>query len=145
MLSHELFNTEVLKMTVEDLIEEIDSLLDDVAPEGKSRKDFTGGYVQQLSNSNQLVAYFGTKEGTNNRHSVKITVEADELDEMYMMLKAKIHDIRKDKTKTVKVSMAQRRLAKKKLVKPKSITYKSCHCGSDLDDDGSCPVCSERH
>ena len=101
-------------MTVEDLIEDINSLLDDVAPEGKSHENFTGGYVQQLSNSNQLVAYFGTKEGTNNRHSIKITVDADELDEMYLMLKAKIHDIRNYKTKTVKVSMAQRRLAKKK-------------------------------
>ncbi len=114
MMTHELFNTEVLKMTVEDLIEDINSLLDDVAPEGKSHENFTGGYVQQLSNSNQLVAYFGTKAGTNNRDTIKITIDGNELDDMYLMLKAKIHDIRNYKTKTVKISMAQRRLAKQK-------------------------------
>jgi len=113
-MTHELFNTEVLKMTVEDLIEDINSLLDDVAPEGKSHENFTGGYVQQLSNSNQLVAYFGTKAGTNNRDTIKITIDGNELDDMYLMLKAKIHDIRNYKTKTVKISMAQRRLAKQK-------------------------------
>ncbi len=113
MSEHKLFNMEVLKMTVEELIEDIDSLLDDVAPEGKSSKDFTGGYVQQLKNSNQLVAYFGTKAGTNNRETVKITIDGNELDDMYLMLKAKIHDIRNYKTKTVNISMAQRRLAKK--------------------------------
>jgi len=76
---HELFNTEVLRMTTDELIEDINSLLDDVAPEGKSNKDFTGGYVQQLKNSNQLVAYFGTKAGTNNRETVKITIDGNEL------------------------------------------------------------------
>lgn len=101
-------------MTTKDLVNDINSLLDDVAPEGKSNIDFTGGYVQQLSNSNQLVAYFGTKKGTNNRDTVKITIDGNELDDMYLMLKAKIHDIRNYKTKTVTVSMAQRRLSKKK-------------------------------
>ena len=114
MLSSEIFNVEVLKMTEKDLLDDINSLLDDVAPEGKSHKDFTGGYVQQLKNSNQLVAYFGTKEGTNNRETVKITIDGNELDDMYLMLKVKIHDIRNYKTKAVTVSMAQRRLAKKK-------------------------------
>ena len=106
-----LFNTEVLKMTVEELLTDIDSLLDEVAPEGKSVKDFNGGYVQQLKNSNQLVAYYGMKKGQKNRESVKITIPADELDLFYMMLKAKIHDLQSHGTKTVRVSMAQRKLA----------------------------------
>ncbi len=113
-MTHELFNTEVLNMTTEELIEDIDSLLNDYAPEGKSVEDFNGGYVQQLKNSNQLVAYFGMKKGQKNRESVKIQIPADELDLMYMMLKAKIHDLQNQGTKTVRVSMAQRRLAKQK-------------------------------
>lgn len=112
MLSHELFSTEVLDMTVNDLIEEINELLDDVAPEGKDHTYFNGGYVQQLQNSNQLVAYFGMRKGQKNRDAVKVQIPADELDLMYMMLKAKIHELQNKKTKTVKISMAQRRLAK---------------------------------
>ncbi len=110
----EIFNKEVLKMTLEELLTDIDELIDDVSPEGKSVKDFTGGYVQQLKNSNQFVAYFGTKAGTKNRDTIKVTIQADELDLFYTMLKAKIHDMKNAKTKTVSVSMAQRKLAKKK-------------------------------
>jgi len=114
MRVEEIFDMEVFKMTVEELVEEIDEILSEYAPEGKSAEEFTGGYVQQLKNSNQLVAYFGTKHGSNNRDTVKIQVEPDELDQMYMMLKAKIHSMRSDtsKTKTIKISLAQRRLAK---------------------------------
>lgn len=104
-------------MTVEELIADIDDLIDDISPDGKSKDDFTGGYVQQLKNSNQFVAYFGTKKGTNNRDTVKVTIQADELDLFYMMLKAKIHDMKNKKTKTVSISMASRRLAKQKAVK----------------------------
>ena len=114
MSGHELFNTEVLKMTTAELLEDIDSVLDDYAPEGKDHTYFNGGYVQQLKNSNQLVAYFGMKKGQKNRDAVKIQIPADELDLMYLMLKAKIHELQNEGTKTVRVSMAQRKLAKKK-------------------------------
>ena len=117
MKANELFNGDILEMTVEELIVEIDALLDEHAPEGKSHKDFTGGYVQQLKNSNQLVAYYGTKQGQKNRDTVKMEVEANELDDMYIMLKAKIHSMKSSQTKTVRVSLAQRRLAKKELAR----------------------------
>lgn len=110
----ELFDTSVLDNGEEELVKDFNELLDDISPEDKSIDDFTGGYIQQLKNSNQLVAYFGTKKGTNNRDTVKVTIEADELDLFYVMLKAKIHSMKDKKTKTVKVSMAQRRLDKKK-------------------------------
>lgn len=105
-----LFNDEVLKIGLEELVKHIDSLLDDIAPEDKDNKDFTGGYIQQLKNSNVFVAYYGTKAGDNNRNkdTVRVDIQADELDMFYMMLKAKIHDMRNSGTKTVKVSMAQR-------------------------------------
>ena len=101
-------------MTTKELLEDIDSVLDDYAPEGKDHTYFNGGYVQQLKNSNQLVAYFGMKKGQKNRDAVKIQIPADELDLMYLMLKAKIHELQNEGTKTVRVSMAQRRLAKQK-------------------------------
>lgn len=107
---NDLFDRSVLTYEVEDLMMDIDSLLEDNLPEGKTLDDFTGGYVQQLKNSNQLVVYFGTKAGTNNRETVKITIEPDELDLAYMMLKAKIHTMRKNNAKAVKVSLAQRRI-----------------------------------
>ena len=110
----ELFNISVLENSKEDLVRDLNELLEEVSPKGKTVKNFTGGYIQQLKNSNQLVAYFGTKEGTNNRDTVKITIDADELDLFYVMLKAKIHSMRNDKAKVVKVSMAQRKLDKAK-------------------------------
>lgn len=113
-MNDELFDKSVLSFELKDLVMDIDGLLKDIAPDGKDEKDFTGGYVQQLKNSNQFVAYFGTKVGSNNRDTVKVTIEPDELDLFYIMLKAKIHSMRQENTKTVRVSMAQRRLANKK-------------------------------
>ena len=112
----ELFDKEIFSMTVEDLLDEINSLLEDSSPEGKSVKDFTGGYVQQLKNSTQLVLYYGTKTGdkNKNRDTVKVHIEQDEVDQAYMMLKCKIHDMRSNGAKVEKTSLAQRRLAKKK-------------------------------
>jgi len=100
-------------MTIEELIEDIDLLLADNLPEGKTVDDFTGGYVQQLANSTKFVAYFGTKVGSNNKATSSIAIENNELDIMYMMLKAKIHDMRNKKSKVKTVSLASRRLAKK--------------------------------
>ena len=117
MNADELFDKRFLGMTVEELILDINELLDEYAPEGKTSGDFNGGYVQQLKNSNQLVAYYGMKAGQKNRDTVKITIPADELDLFYMMLKAKIHEMKSKGTKTVSVSMAQRKLAKNREVK----------------------------
>jgi len=106
----DLFDKRVLSYQVKELLMDIDSLLEDYLPKGKTLEDFTGGYVQQLKNSNQLVCYFGTKPDGKNRCTVKVTVEQDELDLCYMMLKAKIHSMRANGAKAVKVSIAQRRL-----------------------------------
>lgn len=114
MLVNDLFQTEVLEMKLEDLLSEINEYLNEIAPEGKTSEHFNGGYVQQMKNSCQLVAYFGTKADGKNRDSVKVIIPDNELDDVYMMLKAKIHDMKNSKTKTTSVSFAQRRLAKKK-------------------------------
>jgi len=109
-----LFNRKVLEIEMEELLKDLDDILDEFAPDGKSKDDFTGGYIQQLKNSNQLVAYFGTKPNSHNRATIKITIQADEVDLFYMMLKAKIHKMRNETTKTVSISMAQRKLNKQK-------------------------------
>ncbi len=48
MTIDELFDKGVFVMTVEELILEMNLLLEDNLPDGKSIDDFTGGYVQQL-------------------------------------------------------------------------------------------------
>ena len=112
-----LFYIESLNIKIEikedELTKDMNELLDEYAPEGKSSKDFNGGYIQQLKNSNQLVAYFG-HDKNNNRITIKITIDDSELDLFYIMLKAKIHEMKSAKTKTVRVSMAQRKLDKAK-------------------------------
>ena len=99
---------------------DFNDLLDDIAPEGKTSKDFNGGYIQQLKNSNQLVAFFGSDKN-KNRITVKVLIDDTELDLFYIMLKAKVLDMKNKETKTVKVSMAQRKLdrAKQKLFNAK--------------------------
>ena len=106
----DLFDKSVLSYEIKDLLMDIDNVLIQHLPKGKKITDFTGGYVQQLKNSNQLVAYFGSKPDSKNRCTVKITIEQDELDIAYMMLKAKIHSMRANGAKAVKVSLAQARL-----------------------------------
>ena len=64
-----------------------------------------------------MVAYFGTKADGKNRDSVKITVPDNEVDDVYMMLKAKIHEMNNGNTKKETVSFTQRRLAKRKTKK----------------------------
>jgi hypothetical protein len=115
MKVNELFNTEVMDMSVDELLDEINAYLDEIAPDGKTSKHFNGGYIQQMKNNAQLVAYFGTKADGKNRDSVKISIPDSEIDDVYMMLKAKIHDMNNEGTKKVSVSFAQRRLAKKKI------------------------------
>ena len=92
---------------------DINELLEDISPEGKTIKDFTGGYVQQLKNSSRFIAFFGTKPGTNNKSTVNMKIPADELDLFYMMLKAKIHEMRNEDSNVRTISMAQRRLDRK--------------------------------
>lgn len=109
---NEIFDKGVFSMTTKDLLEDVNSLIEDISPENKTVKDFTGGYVQQLKNSVQFVAYFGTKIGTKNRDTIKIDIELDEMDMMYAMLKVKIHDMRTKKNN--KISLMNRSVSRKK-------------------------------
>lgn len=109
---NQIFNKGVFSMTTKTLLEDINSLIKDITPEDKDPTDFTGGYVQQLKNSVQFVAYFGTKLGSRNRETVKIDIELDEMDMMYAMLKVKIHDMRAGKKK--KISLMERSVTRKK-------------------------------
>ena len=114
---NELFDKSVLSYQVEELMIDMDELLEDIAPDGKTKDNFTGGYVQQLKHSNRFTAFFGTKEGTTNKATVQIDIPEDEVDLMYMMLKAKIHSMKNAKSKVKRVSLAQRKLDKLDKVK----------------------------
>lgn len=47
-------------------------------PEGKTIKDFGGGYVECLKSKAKVVLYFGF-DGSNNRVSIKFQVNRDEV------------------------------------------------------------------
>ncbi len=104
------FDSRVLNYNIGELMRDMDELLDDIAPEGKDKSNFTGGYVQQLKNSNRFTAFFGTKAGTTNKSTVQIDIPDDEVDLMYLMLKAKIHKMKNARQKVKKISLAERRL-----------------------------------
>lgn len=104
------FDSRVLNYNIGELMRDMNELLDDIAPEGKDQSNFTGGYVQQLKNSNRFTAFFGTKEGTTNKATVQIDITDDEVDLMYLMLKAKIHQMKNARQKVKKVSLAERKL-----------------------------------
>jgi hypothetical protein len=106
------FDSRVLNYNIGELMKDMDELLDDISPEGKDKTNFTGGYVQQLKNSNRFTAFFGTKAGTTNKATVQIDIPDDEVDLMYLMLKAKIHQMKNIRQKVKKVSLAERRLKK---------------------------------
>ena len=107
-----IFNSEVLNYNIGELMQDINELLNDIAPEGKDESNFTGGYVQQLKNSNRFTAFFGVKEGTTNKQTVQIDIPDDEVDLMFLMLKAKIHQMKNARQKVKKISLAQRKLDK---------------------------------
>ena len=138
-MENNIFDKKVLSYSMEDLNMDINELLNDVAPAGKTNKDFTGGYIQQLKNSNQMVAYFGTKAGTKNRDTVKITISADELDLFYMMLKVKIHEMKNETTKTIAVSMAARKLAKINKDESQEETYSEAVISPASNEDSDAP------
>jgi len=112
MTMEDYFNKEIFIMRPEDLLIGMNQIIDEISPEGKTGEDFTGGYVQQLKNSTQFVAYFGTKAGEKNRATSKLTIQNNEIDEMYMMLKIKIQDMRTSGSKVI--SLTARRLARAK-------------------------------
>lgn len=98
-------------ITVNDVVNVFNHIIDSNVPSGKTSDDFTGGYIQQLSNSNQLVLYFGSKindkgEKTNNRDTVKLDIEDVELDMFYAGLKAKILDMKIRKRKGTKKTVS---------------------------------------
>jgi hypothetical protein len=108
-----LISINIGEATVQDMINIFNKILDDNVPSGKVVSDFTGGYIQQMANSNQLVLYFGYKwdekkqEFTTNRDTVKLDVASEELDLFYIGLKAKIIEMKftKKKGKNKSVSM----------------------------------------
>ena len=108
------FDSRVLNYNIGGLMKDMSDLLDEIAPEGKDKTNFTGGYVQQLKNSNRFTAFFGTKVGTHNKDTVQIDVPDDEVDLMYLMLKAQIHTMKNARQKVKKISLADRRLTRLK-------------------------------
>ena len=115
------FDSSILIITLEEAMAEMDIIIGEMAPskDGKSLKDFTGGYLQQLKNSTQFVAYFGTKPDSNNRSTTKARIEDSEIDEYYLMLKAKIQDMKSNgATVAMPKSLAQRKLDRAKAKEP---------------------------
>lgn len=107
------FDMSIISFEKEDLVKDLDAILSEYAPEGKTIKDFTGGYIQQLTNSNVFVAYYGTDKN-KNKNTVRMTIPDNEVDLFYVMLKAKIHEMKySGKTKKIVVSLASRKLGKK--------------------------------
>jgi hypothetical protein len=113
------FDKEVFSLTFDELLEDIDFMLSENLPEGKEVSDFTGGYVQQLKNSTKFVAYFGTKINSNNKCTVPISIPDEEVDLMYMMLKAKMYSMRNNGSVEKKYSIKSKRSSATKVVKPK--------------------------
>lgn len=114
MTLSKLFDSSILTTPVEESLEDMNAIIEAMAPEGKTLSDFTGGYLQQLKNSTQFVAYFGTKANTKNRATSKLSIPDNELDEYYLMLKAKIQEMKQAETATiVTLSLAERKAARK--------------------------------
>ena len=103
-----LFDSSVLNYNIGDIMNLINELLDEHAPEGKTKDDFTGGYIQQLKNSTRFVAFYGTKPGTNNKATSIIDIEDNDIDLMYLCLKAKIQNMRNKNKTRKKVSLTER-------------------------------------
>jgi len=112
----EVYNIEVYNYTYKELIMNLDGVIAEHLPEGKELKDFTGGYIQHLSNSNRLTMFFGTKPGTKNKSTVQVSLQDDEVDLVYLMLKAKMHEIKNSKLVKPRISMATRMLETKQKV-----------------------------
>ena len=111
MTLDDIFDMSLFSLTIREMMIDIDEIITEIAPSGKELKDFTGGYIQQLKNSSQFVAYYGTKVGQKNKAVSKITIADSELDAYYMMLKIKIQDMKKNGATTVKIiTLAERRL-----------------------------------
>ncbi|MCK5536021.1 MAG: hypothetical protein KAI79_04295 [Bacteroidales bacterium] len=100
------FNTDILNYTQKEFIMGLDAILNDNLPEGKTVDDFTGGYIQQLKNSNRLTCFFGTKEDGKNKSTVQIAIATEDLDLTYLMLKCKVQDLHNKTSKIKKVSMS---------------------------------------
>lgn len=103
---YSIFDDSILDITKGELVKSMDELLDSIAPEGKTKDNFTGGYIQQLKNSTRFTAFFGTKVGSTNKDTVQVNIEDNEMDLMYIMLKAKIHEMKNSKATAPKVSLA---------------------------------------
>ncbi len=108
-----LFDSSILSYDTAESLQDMNDIITAITPDGKSPSDFTGGYLQQLKNSTQFVAYFGTKSNTKNRATAKLTIKEEELDLYYLLLKAKIASMRQADTPiTISISLSERRLAR---------------------------------
>ena len=90
-----------------DMLKLFENVVKDNIPEDKRYEDFTGGYIQQLSNSNQLVLYFGYKTkydelekkyvNTKNRATSVLNISSEEIDIFYVGLKIMVAHIKLNK------------------------------------------------
>ena len=95
------------KMKIIDMLKLFENVVKDNIPEDKRYEDFTGGYIQQLSNSNQLVLYFGYKTkydelekkyvNTKNRATSVLNISSEEIDIFYVGLKIMVAHIKLNK------------------------------------------------
>lgn len=103
----DVFDSSVLNYSTGELMEIINKLITDNAPEGKTLKDFTGGYIQQLTHSNRFTMFYGQKTGTTNKSTVQLNIADTEVDLMFVMLKAKILDMKNERLANKKVNLTQ--------------------------------------
>ena len=144
-------------MKITEMIAIFNELVKQNVPDGKSETDFTGGYVQQLANNNQLVLYFGYKQkydeekgkvvNTKNKATTILNIDYSDVDMMYVGLKAKVTDMRlndqKRKHKTVSLSS----FMNCGNVKQESLTELPAKIGSDIVSEEaeiiSCHNCND--
>ena len=92
--------------STEELVQIFDDILADNLPEGKNVSDFTGGYIQQLSNSVTLICYIGYKEDGKNKEVARIKIDNEDIDMGYMLLKVKMNWFRNEKRKEPKKTIS---------------------------------------
>lgn len=141
-------------ITVKDMVNVFNKIVEQNAPIGKTADDFTGGYIQQMSNSNQLVLYYGYKfkdgEKTGNKDTTILDVDDSEIDMFYIGLKAKTIDMRLRKKKGNKKKVSMMDIFSSSEVEPenkscdaeiipetKLVEYKCKFCGQ-LEADCDC-------
>ena len=140
-------------MKIVDMIDTFNNLVRDNVPEDKTYDDFTGGYVQQMANSNQLVLYFGYKQrfdedkkkmvNTKNKATTILNIDYADIDIMYVGLKAKVTDMRLNKHKKKHKTVSIRDYAKRDTVVQESPKELPMKADSDSIADEHCEHCDD--